>query len=372
MSAAIKVLHFICEPGCVHGSEAAAAVARYATDDQAPLVVEVWAPKHGNTIAGITNRARQAGVMHRGPRSLLALRSFLVRERVDVVHCHDRRAAMSMALLAASGAAPATLYSVYAPPRPPVANQSLLNAAGCAFFWALRKYIDAVVTPSAYARDVVISLGRLKPAAVWKVPYGVSLPPKAAPGEAKTGESTTIMLLPVEVSGGARTLYYYFLQACRVLSRQVEHSSFVVVCARTDQAYVEALSTQFGIRDRVRVRDPRTFPASLSECAIAVLPTGDFQGIRPLLFAMAAGKAVVAPAVTGVREFVDPQRTGLLVRPSDSQALSAALVRLVSSRAARDKIATAAARSAGSRFSSRRMAKDLAAVYAELSGSKQR
>lgn len=370
MSAVIKVLHFICEPDCVHGLEVVSAVAGYSHGDQVPLIVEVWAPKHGEKVVGVANRARQMGITHRGLRSLLALRSFLVRQRVDVVHCHDRRAAMSMALLAASRAVPATLYSVYAPPRAPDTDGLLLNAAGYSFFWALRRYIDAVVTPSAYARDVVISLGRLEPATVWKVPYGVSIPSKTVPAEVEAGKATTIMLLPVEVSpGGVRTLYYYFLQACRVLSRQVEPSSFVVVCPRADRAYVEALSARFGILEKVRIRDPRTFPANLSECAIAVLPIGDFQGIRPLLFAMAAGKAVVAPAVRGVREFVDPERTGLLVRPSDSQALSAALVRLVSSQTARHKIATAAARSAESRFSSRRMAKDLAGIYASLSGS---
>jgi len=49
---------------------------------------------------------------------------------------------------------------------------------------------------------------------------------------------------------------------------------------------------------------------------------------RSVLEAMAAGRVVVATDVAGVREQVEPERTGLIVPPGDSRALHDALSRI--------------------------------------------
>lgn len=364
VSERFKVLHLIFEPDRLQAVESAAATALYAGEFDKPLIVRSWAPKTVRHLPHLANKAREAGVAHRGPHAALELRSFLLRQRTSVVHCHDVRSLVTMGMLKRTGRMPPVVYSVYSPLWQPAPGRPLHELARKTLLRMTRASADAVTAPSTFARGVIISQGAFDPGKVWKVNYGV-LPDFQAASPQTSG--TEALLLPVDMARARRrTGYYYFLQAAQIVMRQVRHARFALVCEPDERGYVGEMAARFGLSDAVRTDSPDDFPGNVADASIAVLPTGDFQGIRPLLLAMAAGKAVVAPDLRGVREFLEQEETGLLVKPSDSQALAEALARLASSATARHKLAKSALLAVRRDFSARKIARSLYAVYSAI------
>ena len=110
---------------------------------------------------------------------------------------------------------------------------------------------------------------------------------------------------------------------------------------------LETLVTQLGIRDRVHFLGHRTDPAALLAGAdVFVLPSLAEGFPLSVVEAMAAGVPVVASDIGGTREAVEQEHTGLLVPPSDADALAAAIRRTLAEpaatsgrvRAARDRV----------------------------------
>lgn len=113
------------------------------------------------------------------------------------------------------------------------------------------------------------------------------------------------------------------------------------------------------VRERVRVlpqctpTEGRLLMAGASLVALAFEDTFLPSGPLVLLDAMAMGKAVVTTRVNGTRDYVDSPRTGVLTEPGDSEALAAALTRLMEDEALRRSTGQAAREEAGSRFTGR-------------------
>lgn len=98
---------------------------------------------------------------------------------------------------------------------------------------------------------------------------------------------------------------------------------------------LEAAIEAAGLADRIELlgRQPRDRVAELVRSADVVvqpsivLPDGKTEGIPvALMEAMASGTPVIATAVSGVPELVQPGVTGRLVPPADPDALAAALI----------------------------------------------
>jgi glycosyltransferase involved in cell wall biosynthesis len=112
-------------------------------------------------------------------------------------------------------------------------------------------------------------------------------------------------------------------------------------------------------------------PALLAEADIFVLPTwGRWREGCPvaLLEAMACGKACVATDVSGSRDLVFHQQSGLLVPPEDPAALSAALSALAQDPALRQGFGQAARRRVEERYTIEREVADHQALYQEILG----
>ncbi len=86
----------------------------------------------------------------------------------------------------------------------------------------------------------------------------------------------------------------------------------------------------------------RTLTARARVVAVALVDTDLPSGPLVLLDAMAMGKAVVASAVNGTRDYVRDGETALVVPPGDPVALSAALTRLWRDEALRRRLGAAA------------------------------
>lgn len=89
----------------------------------------------------------------------------------------------------------------------------------------------------------------------------------------------------------------------------------------------------------------------------------------PLLEAMRLGKPVVATRIGGVPEIVEDGVTGRLAPPADPEALAAAVVEVLTTPGAAERMGAAGRRLVAERFDAADSARRLAAVYRSLVGA---
>jgi glycosyltransferase involved in cell wall biosynthesis len=143
-----------------------------------------------------------------------------------------------------------------------------------------------------------------------------------------------------------------FLEAARLVHRDVPEAAFVIVGDGALRPELEALAARLGIADAVRfagpVDDASPYVASFD---VGVLPS-DSEGLsNAILEYMAAGVPTVARRVGGNGELVIDGVTGFLVESADGADLAKAIVRLLKDRELRGRLGRASRETAGRRYS---------------------
>jgi glycosyltransferase involved in cell wall biosynthesis len=123
---------------------------------------------------------------------------------------------------------------------------------------------------------------------------------------------------------------------------------------------VERAVTFVGSRDRHELRDYYS-----AADVFVTTPWYEPFGITPVE-AMACGTPVIGSAVGGIKSTVRDGETGYLVRPNDPAALAGRLAQVLLHPALREEFGRRAVRRARERFTWRRVAEDVAKVYAEV------
>jgi glycosyltransferase involved in cell wall biosynthesis len=122
-----------------------------------------------------------------------------------------------------------------------------------------------------------------------------------------------------------------------------------------------------GIADRVTFLGHREdVPALLAQADAFVLPSRSEAFPNGAIEAMAAGLPVVASAVGGLLDLIEPGRTGLLVPPDDPLALADALDGLVRAPARGAALGAAARDDVVRRYSFERMVCSFETLYLSL------
>lgn len=137
---------------------------------------------------------------------------------------------------------------------------------------------------------------------------------------------------------------------------------------------LEALSVELGIRERVHFAGPRLdVPSVIQRMDLFVLPSL-YEGFGiAILEAMAAGKPVVATKVGGIPEFVESEKSGLLVEAGNAESLAQAIRRVLEQPELASALARAGRERAGTFFSIDRSVEQHEALYELcLAGSPQR
>jgi glycosyltransferase involved in cell wall biosynthesis len=147
----------------------------------------------------------------------------------------------------------------------------------------------------------------------------------------------------------------------------VSGARFAIAGEGPERARLERDVETLGLGDRVRLLGHREdIPALLAVADAFVLPSR-FEGTPlALLEAMAAGKPVVATAISGTDELVADGECGLLVRADDPSALAAGLRRIVAEPELRERLGAAARRRAKNAFSAAVSTERVTAVYDDL------
>ncbi len=128
----------------------------------------------------------------------------------------------------------------------------------------------------------------------------------------------------------------------------------------------DALLARIGDERRIRylgTRPHHEVVTAVARCGVLVLPSRSEGMGRVLIEAMAASKPVVGSRVGGIPTVVSDTVNGLLVEPGDVTGLAMALSSLMGSRALREKLGSAGAHLAATRFSERSYAVETARFY---------
>jgi glycosyltransferase involved in cell wall biosynthesis len=131
-----------------------------------------------------------------------------------------------------------------------------------------------------------------------------------------------------------------------------------------------AHAAALGLGDRVVFPGWIDQPAVSALCAAAdilVLPSHAEGLAMSVLEGLAHGLAVVATPVGAHAEVIEPEQSGLLVRPGDATALAAALIRVIDDPVLRERLRTGARKRFLDRYDIRSYAVCLARLHAGLS-----
>jgi glycosyltransferase involved in cell wall biosynthesis len=148
--------------------------------------------------------------------------------------------------------------------------------------------------------------------------------------------------------------YISFVRSAALLVRDVPHVRFVILgaTAPTHRAYadeVRRLADALGVD--LLVVDPGVRAAELAASFDVFMLTSENEGLPTVLGeAMALALPVVATAVGSVSEAVEDEVTGLLVRPGDAAAASAAVLRLLHDEELAGRLGEKGARRASALF----------------------
>jgi len=164
-----------------------------------------------------------------------------------------------------------------------------------------------------------------------------------------------------------------FLAAARIVAQRIPGARFVLAGKgvidsgeQYRQQLMESCAKDELLRDRVIFAGQVAGVASLLAASDVAVQCSLTENLGGTIEALLMERPVVATRVGGMPESVRDGETGLLVPPSDPDALAAAIIELLENREAAMAFGRAGRRLMLERFTSARTADDVAAVYRKL------
>ena len=325
-----------------------------------------FAPTLGQRDArAVLAAARSAGAFS---ADFLALRRYVVRERIRIVHSTERPRDATYGVALAKLAGARSVIHVH------VKWSEEYSAPAK---WSVQ-HADAVFSISRYVTGTLLDMGK-PAAAIHTILNGID-PAKWDPSldgaelRRELGVPPEALVL-ASVSRlfswkGQRELLRAFALVRNQLpnvklwivgadAREVEGSSFT--------AELKALAAALGIQRDVTFTGPRSdVPRIMAACDLFTLPSFEEPFGLVFLEAMAMKKPVVALNNGGTPEVVEHNRSGLLSAPQDIAGLSANILTLLGDPELRARMGEFGRSQVVERFSARRMAADAAAAYERI------
>jgi glycosyltransferase involved in cell wall biosynthesis len=231
------------------------------------------------------------------------------------------------------------------------------------------RVVDRYIAVSrALARDIEQRLD-VPPTQIQVVPNGIPLEPfESLPAAdpqvrlAMAGRLDLPIVLTLARLDEQKGLTYLLRAAA-----QLPHVAVVIAGEGPARGALAAEVGALGIADRVSFLGFRSdIPRLLANADLFVLPSLNEGLPLAVLEAMAAARPVIATAVGGTTEVVRHRETGLLVPPSDANALASAIDELFRDSELASQLARAGRALVRRGFSSAAMARSVMAVYDEL------
>jgi glycosyltransferase involved in cell wall biosynthesis len=292
----------------------------------------------------------------------------IARRRIHIVHAYNFYGNV-FAVAPARLAAPVVIASIRDCAPYLTSMQKRVQRYACQF-------ADCILVNAEAVRRWLVDDG-YNDSQIVVIPNGVDLTRFAAPPDRdrlcrELGLPTTAPIVVIVSRLTRLKGLEELLEAAALLRPEHPEARYVIVgeTAPSDTAYLDVLTRlagAHGIADRVVFTGLRSdVPAVLAAADVSVMPSLNEALSNVLLESMAAGAPTVATCVGGTPEVLVDGATGLLVPPSDSRALAAAMARLLVDRALALRIGQAGRRLIHDRFSVDRMVASTEKLYAEL------
>ncbi len=161
----------------------------------------------------------------------------------------------------------------------------------------------------------------------------------------------------------------YFLKAIPAILRKCPNTRFLIVGDGPERENLEIMAKREGISSYVifaGFRSRNDIPEIISAIDISVLSSLREGLPLALLESMAMSKPVVATDVGGVSEIVQDEKTGFLIPPRDSDALSDAIIKLLKDKEKANKFGRAGRKYVEQSFSLELMIKKYENLYTQI------
>jgi glycosyltransferase involved in cell wall biosynthesis len=302
-------------------------------------------------------------------RSLITAKKLLRKRKIDVVH-HMLPAVFDytfspLALLSKNLKQPFVFGPVsiryY---EAPLAERALLPLTSRLHRATIRRS-DRIITITAQTKRIytrMIDEGRIS-----VIPFGVDTAAfKPAQERPSQGDGCQLLF--------AGSLYplkgvNYLIRAMAIARRQGVKANLTIVGEGQQKEMLTTLVTALGIAKHVRFEGLvpySSMPEYYKQCDIFCFPTLGEPFGKAIVEAMACGKPVIATNAGGPAEIIQDEVDGILVAPSDAEAMAKQIVRLANSESERLRIGGRARETAVKRFSWEAVAEKYHQLYSEI------
>jgi len=295
---------------------------------------------------------------------------------IDIVHSHDRRADL-IGALAARLAGVRAVTTVHDRINMDQSGRRTTGVSSRMYCMILRRAFAKIITVSAATREDVIDQVGCKAEDVVHIVNGMDLERlNFRPDKEKIAEEIGIEKDKKIVGFVARLRgenfgkkgITYFMEAASSIVREFEGVRFVVVGLEEEsERKLKELARLKGVAkyfDFIRYR--RSVLDIMSLFSVIVLPSL-FEGLpRSLMEGMALGIPAVATGIDGVKELIEDDKSGLLIKPADSEELAAAILRILHDENLAGRLSKAGRLRIAEHFNGRVMAKETGELYKGL------
>ncbi len=305
------------------------------------------------------------------PRLLGDLLATVRRDRIGLLHLHGYGATDVGRVVARVAGIPSIVHEHFIDQRSPLPER--------AADLALRPLTTWAIAVSGAVRDFMVRRRAIPPDRLEVVPNGAALeamalvPPRGSPGayalRAQLGIPAGHAVVAIVGRLNPIKGHTFFLRAAKRVLREAPGVTFLVVGDGELDAELRAEAGGLELGERMIFTGYREDVPALLQATDILAITSLSEGSPLNLFeAMAAGCSVVATRVGGIPELLEHERTGLVVRPADPEAIADGLLRLVRDPVLRERLGEAARTEAACRFDVRHTVRAFERRYAALVG----
>ncbi len=299
------------------------------------------------------------------PQSVASIRRLMTTHQVDVLHTHGYKADIyaCVAGIGTNAALVATCHNW-------LGRSWGMRAYAALDRFSMRAFDRIVVVSEAVAATLLHS--GIRSSKVETIANGIDVqrfrnaPPTLESDSASNAILGFVGRLVPEKGGEV------LLRATQVVLRKHPRMTLAIIGEGPTRQEWESLATTLGIRKQVIFTGARDdMPGVYASLHGLVLPSLCEAMPMCVIEAMAASKPVIATRVGAVPRLVDPEQAGILIEPSDVDALAAAMIRLLDEPLRAQQMGKKGYARASEQFSSDSMAEKYLDLYRKVSAYRQ-